>query len=70
VKAFNFTTKIQMPRVPNFLLTEEGMTIPVSAFGNDMLRQIGEAWTTQLLNNAERQRIEERGKAEAKRHDE
>lgn len=47
---------VKVPRVPNFLLLEDDtQKLPLSAFDEDALRQVGEAWTNALIARAKEQ---------------
>lgn len=54
-------TNIKIPRVPNFILCTNaagalnGKKLPLSAFDEAGLREIGERWTIDLINRAEEQ---------------
>ena len=47
---------VEIPRVPNFLLTTGGQKLPVSAVPDDDLRGLAKAWGEKLVANAKRQR--------------
>ncbi len=47
--------KVNVPRVPNFLITEYGFSMPVSAFTEDDLRNIGAQWVENLVARAKEQ---------------
>ncbi len=50
---------VKIPTVPNFILGADGdMKFPLSAFDDAGLKLIAQAWTVELLNNANRQRVE------------
>jgi len=51
----NITIRAQVPRVPNFLLTD-GKPYPVGDISDRELRAIGKLWTDALLESAQRQR--------------
>ena len=54
--------KIQVPKVPNFILEEQGIhKFPLSSFSKAALRRIGELWTEALVQRAEEQRKEQNG---------
>ncbi len=47
------TVKVLLPRPPNFLRTQEGgHPIPVGSIPDEQLRELGKAWTEQLLAHA------------------
>lgn len=48
--------EINLPRPPNFLTTTDGRTVPVAAFTEEALRQLGAAWTEALVERAREQR--------------
>ena len=43
---------IQIPRVPNFLLTRSQISISVAEFSDDELRKVGYEWTDKLIVRA------------------
>lgn len=47
---------ICVPRVPNFLIMEDGQKLPLSAVDEEGLRAIGAAWTIDLIARAKEQR--------------
>ena len=47
---------VETPRVPNFLHMTDGQTIPIQGITDEGLREIGEAWTEELVAKAQRQR--------------
>ena len=52
----NVRAIVRVPRVPNFLLLEDdSQKLPVSAFDEDALRQLGAAWTEALVKRAREQ---------------
>jgi electron transfer flavoprotein alpha/beta subunit len=48
--------RVEVPRVPNFLLMTDGQKLPVSAATEDDLRLIGKLWTEALIERAREQR--------------
>jgi hypothetical protein len=48
--------KIKTPRVPNFLISEDGDSFPVGNMNDDDLRHLAKKWTKNLIENAHRQR--------------
>ena len=58
----NVTMTIETPRVPNFLKTASGETIPVCAVDDDGLRAIAAQWLSDLLERAKVQHYETYGK--------
>ncbi len=46
------TAIIKVPKVPNFLVMDNGERIPISAIKEEFLREIGEAWTEELIRSA------------------
>ena len=52
----NFKTDVETPSVPNYIRRTDGQMMPLSAFTDDALREIGAAWTEGLIANAQRQR--------------
>lgn len=46
--------EIEVPMVPNFLRYGERKTLPVSAFTEAELREIGKLWTEALVKNAKK----------------
>ena len=52
----NVRAIVKVPRVPNFLILEdESQKLPVSAFDEDALRQLGAEWTEALVKRAREQ---------------
>ena len=49
---------VEIPQVPKFLKMNDGQTIPISAITEEGLREIGEAWTLELINAAAKQRTD------------
>lgn len=47
---------VRVPKVPNFLLMDNDQKLPLSAFTEDGLRELGKAWTDNLLKRAKEQR--------------
>ncbi len=56
--------KCEVPLTPNFLKTENGQ-VPISAVTEEALRELGAAWTEQLVMKA-RQRLTSDGTKPAK----
>lgn len=54
------SAKIKVPRVPNFLMTESGTTMPVSAFTEEGLRALGAEWIENLVARSKEQAREEK----------
>lgn len=50
------TVPIKLPRPPNYLRTEDGISIPVQDVCERDLKAIGKAWTRQLLEHAQKRR--------------
>ena len=49
--------KLRVPILPNFIISDrDGLYIPVSSFTDAELRQIGDAWTNELVRHAARKR--------------
>ena len=45
----NFSARVHLPRVPNYLIVNEDRKIPVGEISEPELRRIGEAWTDALV---------------------
>ncbi len=56
MKKVTVTAEIEIPNTPNFLRMADGQTLPISAVGENSLKEIGEAWTLALINKARKQR--------------
>lgn len=52
----NYSEPVLVPRVPNFLRTDSGATIPIEAVTDSGLRELGRLWTRALLNHAKQRR--------------
>ena len=50
--------RIVLPMLPNFLRTEGGASLPVSAVPDSGLRELGRLWTQALLLHAQKKRKE------------
>lgn len=59
-KIIEVRAEINIPRVPNFLITTAGMSMPLSAFTEDGLRQVAAEWTQNLLERAAEQRMQDK----------
>lgn len=55
-KNITVSARVEIPRVPNFLLLTDGQKLPVSALDDEGLRAIGAAWTEDLIARAAEQR--------------
>ena len=55
VKAEIFT-----PRIPNFLKQTDGTMLPIEAIADSGLRKIGEAFTEELIEKAQKRRVKEK----------
>lgn len=53
----NVTASINIPKVPNFFITENGNSIPISAVEDSELRRIGSIWIENLIKRAKEQRL-------------
>lgn len=54
----NMNAIIKIPRVPNFIREDGGDgNFSVADFTDEQLREIGSAWTDDLIENAKRKRI-------------
>ncbi len=49
---------VQVPRTPNFLLLDDGQSVPLYAASDDALAEIGKQWTEALIKKAQRQRAD------------
>jgi len=54
VKIVTVSTQVEIPRIPNFLRTAAGM-LPLTAFSDEGLREIGEQWIENLLERRKEQ---------------
>jgi len=54
MKTIYVTAKIQIPMPPNFLRDEDGNAIGIEAIDESGLREIGEAWTEELIERAKK----------------
>lgn len=48
--------EIEIPMVPNFIRYGERKTLPVSHFSDEELKEIGIAWTAELIKKAKQMR--------------
>lgn len=48
--------KVRLPSLPNFILPEDGDSIPIENFTRDQLREIGTLWTDALIRKADGRR--------------
>jgi hypothetical protein len=55
MKTINVKMTIEVPKVPNFLRTSDGQSVPVNSVTNDGLRAIAEQWTLDLLARSKEQ---------------
>lgn len=55
-KTVKVTAKVQTPNVPNFFRCEDGGLIPIEAIKEDGLREIGLAFTRELIEKAREKR--------------
>jgi hypothetical protein len=55
---FNVAFVCVIPRVPNFLCSEQGQMIDVADCTDNGLRGLGRAWTAALIDNARQRRID------------
>lgn len=56
-KAITFSVKadVCIPRVPNFFILTDGSKVPISAISDQGLREVGAAWTEDLVARAKEQ---------------
>jgi len=52
----NVVAKVELPRLPNFLLTTEGGHLPVEALDDESLRSLGQMWACALMEHARARR--------------
>lgn len=52
----NKTITIKTPTIPNFIIGEDGTTIPIGYFTKEELQRIGEQWTKELIEKAAKRR--------------
>lgn len=45
-----------LPRIPDFILLTNGSKFSIADFTTEQLRQIGEAWTEELIQTAQARR--------------
>lgn len=57
-QVINVTAAVKVPAVPNSLATDSGQKFPLSAFREEDIQKIGEAWTDALLQRWRDQRKE------------
>ena len=50
------TAKIITPSIPNFLKQEDGRMLPIEAVSDNGLRLVGEAFTEELIEKAQKKR--------------
>lgn len=50
------TAKVITPIVPNFLKQEDGSTLPIEAVSDAGLKLVGEAFTQELIEKAQKKR--------------
>ena len=55
MKTINVKLTIDVPKVPNFLRTSDGQSVPLCAITDDGLREIAEQWTCDLLARSKEQ---------------
>lgn len=49
---------VKLPMLPDFLRRGDDLgSIDIAELSDDMLRRVGEAWTTALLNHANQRRL-------------
>lgn len=52
---YRVTMEVETPMVPNFLRLSDGQSVPLCAVTEDGLREIGKAWTEELIRRAQEQ---------------
>lgn len=50
------TRKILCPKVPNFVQTEDGKSVPISELDDEAMRDLAAEWLEALRKRAEQQR--------------
>jgi hypothetical protein len=55
MKTIQVKLTIDVPKVPNFLRTSDGQSVPLCAVTDDGLREIAEQWTRDLLARSHQQ---------------
>jgi hypothetical protein len=51
------TAEVETPRVPNFIRQSNGRMLPLCALEEESLREIGAAWTEDLVTRAREQAL-------------
>lgn len=54
-KTYTIMASVLIPKVPNFLLMEDGQSLPISAVSEGELRAIGAKWIENLVQRAKEQ---------------
>ncbi len=49
MKVLTVSMSVEIPRVPNFLRTSDGKTVPLYAVTEDGLRELGKQWIENLV---------------------
>jgi hypothetical protein len=47
--------KVQLPSLPNFVRTEQDLSLSIGSLDDDALTTIGEEWTRKLIDKARKQ---------------
>jgi hypothetical protein len=55
MKTITVKMTIEVPKVPNFLRTSDGQSVPVNSVTDDGLREIAAQWTLDLLARSKEQ---------------
>ena len=63
MKMITVKAQVEVPRVPNFLVTNPNHKISIADVPDDELRYVGEAWTENLLARAADIRVQEANQA-------
>jgi len=58
IESMEVRQEVQIPRPPNFLITQLGATIPIQDMSDEQLRVIGSRYTEQLVSAAQEKRGE------------
>lgn len=55
MKTIKVKLSVECPKVPNYLRTSDGQTVPICAVEDDGLREIGKQWTDDLIARSKEQ---------------
>jgi len=56
MKTITVKADVETPKVPNFFIQPDGGKLPIEAVTNEGLREIGEAFTQELVEQAQKKR--------------